>query len=629
MKKRGTTLAFGIVAGLGFSAATSAPVSAQTAPAAPAQPTVLMPTATYLAHRVANGPANKPVGKNTGAGVMDADPAFLPLPNGNVRIAVLGTVSSAQPNNAGSYMQGGIYIGDLTADKGLVTSPATSMKMFPTLNGERAFMRPQLKLFNMSSKVYGIALIATEDNGRNNGNPQTSAFVVDETGATVTIENSTRQNKKDKPTNIITLGDMQDDQQWGPHSACDLGPTPTGGAKFLIGMQRNNNDAFAAQVVVEPGAAGGVNVTVPYIKELVQDATHNRAKVTCPAPGSTSAYLVSVDGNNQPSDAIRMVEFNANTGEQIQSKLIAEKSKVNNKTIHTVQPSGAVLLGNGLAAVGYQESEKAGKNNGGNGHTGGANQSIMAIIKLSDLSVVNKIRTVAPYQRHAFSFATTFGPGAGQPAIGVMGGSSTGTGDGKLQIVSVDGVGKPTVDPAMLFQVSKFADVANLPARGKRNPNNQGAGFLNGIGGVPNPGYGKGAAGFMPEVKTFFLSALPGYAELPAANRESLWVSLVPATWDPKVTPVPGPATENVQPGPLPVVNAPAPQVQGGVDAFGNPVPGGPGGTVTGDYGGADLSSGGCSSSPRKASSAIGATLLGLGLVAGLRRRRSSSKRAQ
>ena len=138
MKKRGTTLAFGIVAGLGFSAATSGPVSAQTAPAAPAQPSVLMPTATYLAHRVANGPANKPVGKNTGAGVMDADPAFLTLPNGNVRIAVLGTVSSAQPNNADSYMQGGIYIGDLTADKGLVTAAATSMKMFPTLNGERA-----------------------------------------------------------------------------------------------------------------------------------------------------------------------------------------------------------------------------------------------------------------------------------------------------------------------------------------------------------------------------------------------------------------------------------------------------------------------------------------------------------
>jgi MYXO-CTERM domain-containing protein len=288
--------------------------------------------------------------------------------------------------------------------------------------------------------------------------------------------------------------------------------------------------------------------------------------------------------------------------------------------MHTVQNSGLIYLGNGLGAMGFQKSANA-KNNNNNqdGHSGGVNLSSLVTVRLADLQVLESIDNVAPYQRHAFSFATTFGPGAGKPAIAVMGGSTTGIGKGKIQVVEVDALGKPTANANHRFEVSLFSDVANLPARGKRNPNNQGAGFLNGIGGVENPGFGK-PQGFLPEVRTFFLSTLPGYAkdpgQFPGTNRESLWISLVPATWDDKIEAVPGPVTQNVTPGASPVVtpgNAPT--------QAGGPAAAGLAGVAGADFG---ANNNGCSCRTTGSSSGRGAgsLLLAVGVVAVLRCRR-------
>lgn len=620
MTKRKTTLAFGVIAAMGLTAATT------TAQDATGRPSVLLRTATWLGYEAPNGPTEKPVGKLTGAGVMDVNPAFRKIATAGggfkVRVGALVTVSTAKANDDGSKVQGGLYLGDLT-ETGLTT--VTAMKMLPTLNGERTFMRPLLDFAEQQN--YALLIGASEDNGNNN-NPQSVAYVADLDGNLMNIANTTR-GSQEKPTNLITLSGKQDDQQWGPHSICSLG-TDGAGESFLVGMQRNNQAAYVAKVKVEPKAGGGVDVTVPYLKRLVDEARHCRPQVTCPAPGTTDAYLTSVEANNQPADiGIRLVKFNVATGDKIDSKLVAEsdpEGKLNNgKKTYAVQNSAMIPLGNGLGAVSYQMSAKARKE-GGNGHTGGENFSMMATVKLADLTVSERVSRVAPYQRHAFSFATTFGEGNGKPAVAVMGGSSTGTGKGLIQIVSSDATGKATMDAANLFEVSKYSDVANLPARGKRNPNNQGAGFLNGVGGVENPGYGK-PAGFMPEVRTFFLSALPGYKEVPASNRESLWVSLVPATWDKAIIAVPGPVTENVPAGPSPRVGAPpstAPASAGNVDPFGNP--------TGGDPQMPSLDSGGCSMSPAPApapgsGSSRGSTgLVLVGLALALSARQSSAR---
>ena len=70
-------------------------------------------------------------------------------------VAAIVTVSAKEANNDGSYMQGGLYLGDLT-ETGLTT--VTSMKMFPELNGERAFMRP---LYSFAkAQNFAIAIMA-------------------------------------------------------------------------------------------------------------------------------------------------------------------------------------------------------------------------------------------------------------------------------------------------------------------------------------------------------------------------------------------------------------------------------------------------------------------------------------
>ena len=532
------------------------------AAAAQNKPAVLLRTATSLAYEAPNGAAA--VAKNTGAGVMDAKPTFRKVvnPDGSfkVRIGTIFTISSPTANNDGSHMQGSIFFSDLTADKGLVHLGRVDM---PILNGERAFMRPLLGLGQQLN--FALAVFATEDNGANN-NPQTSAFVTTTleqpgmpAGAMVPIVNSTRGGDRlTKPTNLVSLTDQaNNDQTFGPHSICPLGLEGAGEA-FLVGMQRNNANAMVMKILVE-AAPGGAKVTVPYFKQLVQDAKHCRPQVTCPLPGSYEAYMTTVEGNNQPADAIALVKFDARTGNVIQSKNIVESDPNGTNTgtkMHAVQNSGLIHLGGGLGAMGFQKSANA-KNNNNNpdGHSGGVNLSSLVTVRLADLQVLEAVDNVAPYQRHAFSFPMIFGAGMGKPAIGVMGGSSTGIGKGKLQIVEVDAVGKPSVNPNLRLEVSLFSDVANLPARGKRNPNNQGAGFLNGIGGIENPGYGK-PNGFIPEARTFFLTTLPGFAkdpgQFPGTNRESLWISLVPATWDEKIDAVPGPVTADVKPGPSP-----------------------------------------------------------------------------
>ena len=586
---------------------------------AQSKPAVLLRTATSLAYEAPNGAAA--VAKNTGAGVMDVKPAFKKIMNARgafaVRIGALSTVSTPEANNAGSHMQGGLYLGDLT-ETGLAHKP---MKMLPKLDGERAFMRPLLSF--AQSQNFMLLIGASEDNGAN-ANPQAVAYIADLDGNLLPIANTTR-GAQDKPTNLIALSGQQDDQQYGPHSVCSLGIDGTG-ESFLVGVQRNNEDAYVMKVKVEPsGTAGQGKVTVPYLVKVLDNARHCRPQVTCPVPGSKEAFVTSVEANNQPAEVgVRLLKINVDTGAVTTSALVAESDPDGTKTgkkFHAVQNSGLVYLGNGLGAVGYQMSANGKKDNGANGHAGGVNVSALATVRLTDLTVVLRATAVAPYQRHAFSFPTMFGPGLGKPAIAVMGGSSTGTGKGLIQIVEVDAAGVPTVNRDNLFDVSIFSDVANLPARGKRNPNDQGAGFLNGVGGVDNPGFGK-QGGFLPEVKTFFLSALPGFAkdprQNPAVNRESLWISLVPQTWEEQIVAVPGPVTQDIAPGPSPRVDAPpsTTQTPAGADPFKTPdVP-----ASGGDGTGFGNTGGGCAVMAAKSGSSESSApaLVGLGLILGL-----------
>ncbi|HEY2512652.1 MAG TPA: MYXO-CTERM sorting domain-containing protein, partial [Polyangiaceae bacterium] len=257
--------------------------------------------------------------------------------------------------------------------------------------------------------------------------------------------------------------------------------------------------------------------------------------------------------------------------------------------------------------------------------------------------VLQEADRVALQNRHAAAFGLEYGPdGSSSGALGVLSASSTGTGSGYAQIIPIDpvkGTFDATPDPMKAYQVAQYADVAGLAAATLRDPG-QARAFFKAVHALPNPSY-QNTAGFMPEVKTFNISAVAGYANPSTDNMESLTFALLPSVWDPAYTTTPGAATPNVPPGPspappagTPVTNPSGPSAgtgTGGQDTGGtsgtgaSSVTGGSGGVHAPGYGTGLSTSSGCGCTTAGADQTSGLTglgALGLGFVfLGIRRR--------
>ena len=501
------------------------------------------------------------IGKNTGAGLMDAQFTFDAKSNpAEVLLGTTFTRSAATKNqNAAndSYMQGGFALAKLT-DKGVVPGAVVDL---PSLEGERTWMRPQIAF----TGKYTVLIAASEDNGVNN-NPQPVMYIADKvTGALQTITNNTRGANSNKPTNLIQTALKQGitvnnpNNQRGPHSIAQVGPS-----SFVVGMQYNNQAQEAFKVTVQDDGT----VKMDWLKRFSNTAQHCRPQVVV-APGATEGFIAAVEANNQPAEiGFRVTKFNVATGAVVASKIAVRSDPQNNK--YVAEPSVG-LVGDKLA-IGYSLSASVNRQrNGDNGHAGGAQVALLNLFSTADLSPVGApMLNAAAYGRHSTMFATTYGPNA-EPAIAYIGGSSTGTKGAFEQLIPLKADGTLGLkDAAKLYAVSTYSDVANVQARGKRNPNNQARGFINGLGSVPNPGFGKGATAFMPETKSFSFSTVTGYTDTAAATigkRNSIYLSLVPASWQAGIQTTPGsptstPGTDaNGQPsttGPAPRTKAPA-----------------------------------------------------------------------
>ena len=464
------------------------------------------------------------IGKNTGIGYMDPQlkmddsPGALANP-GEVPLLITATRSDSQnanPNGDPSYMQGAFAVVKLTQ-----AGPQTdTMKLvnLPNLEGERNWQKPNI----MATDKYYLLIAASEDNGQNN-NPQVVAFVYDKTTlAAVPVLNTNRQDSTLKPTNLIELSGKNDNQQYGPHSIQRIPGAPS---SFVMGVQRNNQNAYVMRVDVQE-AAGGVNLNVPYLTRVINNAQHCRPDlITNKADGNT-AFLTSVEANNQPADiGVQALKFDLTTGKVIARTYVAKSDPRNNK--YAVQPNIADL-GTHIA-VSYQLSEKTRKGGNGQGHTGGSNLSMVQLLDKATLTTVGApTMAISAYARHAGSIGGLWGEdGKEMPAFISISGSSLGTGKGFAQVVPFDttGLALGTKDPAKLYEISQYSDIAGTVSRGKRNPNNQARGFIYAQANIPNPGYGKGNTAFMPEVKTFIGSAVQGFtssATVAIAARESI-----------------------------------------------------------------------------------------------------------
>lgn len=507
------------------------------------------------------------LGKLTGAGTMDSafawDNTSYETDKSKVGLATIYTRSSKEPNGNNSYLQGGVAFATLT-DKGFV--PGATIDL-PTLNGDRTFMRPEVA-FLPGNRALLIA--ASEDNGVNN-NPQPVAYVVSTAGgAPLRIPNSTRGQNAAKPTNLIQqalkdgINVQNPNDQRGPHTI-----TQVNANTYVVGMQYNNQAQEAFSVTVNADNSIKMNWLVRYSDK----AQHCRPQVAV-APGASVGYIAAVEADEQPAEiGFRVSEFDVKTGKRTKTSIVVKSDPKNNSYVS--EPVMGIMGDN--LAITYGLTTPARKNKNGNGHAGGAMVAAAVLVKQSDLSIVGKPQlAVGQYGRHPSSFVTGYGEKQ-EPALAVISGSSTGTGAGFVQMfpLGADGAFMPK-DPAKVYQVAPFSDVANVQCRGKRNPNDQARGFINGLGNVPNPGYttdpAKAATNFMPETKAFSFSTVTGYSGPEGAAKgikNSIWLSLVPAAWTQGLTTTPGTATD--QPGTNADGTGPAPRVTG-TDVGGNDV---------------------------------------------------------
>lgn len=508
------------------------------------------------------------IAKNTGAGTMDAhfgwDKIAYERDKTRVNLVTCYTRSANTENNGNNgYMQGGFALATLGAT-GVTLGPEIAL---PTLNGDRTFMRPTCAFVNNFVVVVG----ASEDNGINGNEPMPVLFLADKaTGALRPITNNTRGNNLQKPTSLILQAEADGitvqgrNQNRGPHSLQCEGNT------CVVGMQYNNEAQEAFRFTVSD--AGAVNVN--WLMRYSDDATHCRPQIAF-TPGAPTGFLASVEGNNQPAEiGVRVVEFDMNTGNQVNTKVVAKSDP--DKKIYLSSPNIGILNDDNLVLTYGMSNAVRNKGDGKAGHAGGKAVDVAAIVNKKTLDIVGAPQIgVGQYGRHGSSFVTNYGPNA-EPALAVISGSSTGTGGGFLQVYPLKADGTLGVkDPLKVYQVSMFSDVANVQARGKQNPQDQARGFINGLGNVPNPGFTTDPAmaktNFMPEVKSFSFSTVTGYSGSEARAKglkNSIWLSLVPATWQEGLTTIPGSVTD--KPGTNADGTGPAPRSGGeGTDPTG------------------------------------------------------------
>jgi len=522
------------------------------------------------------------LGQDTGAGIMDANFTFdhtvaaKASYGAEVLLGSVYTRSSNTPNNNNSYMQGGFVVAKLTETGVKVEGTPVDL---PNLNGNRSFMRPLMAF----TKNHILLIAASEDNGVNN-NPQPVMFVANKlTRQLVAIPNSTRQQggqpQINKPTNLIqqALKDgiqvQNPNNQRGPHSIVAVTDN-----SVVVGMQYNNQAAEAFRVTVNDDGSVKMN----WVQRYSNTAQHCRPQVAI-AEGATEGFLTEVEANEQPAEiGIRLTKFNIETGKLAtpqSSKIIIPSDRKAN--LYVAEPSIGLVVDKVVIAYGLGSPVRNRNNQNEQGHTGGAKNPKLQLFNQSDLSPFGTaLDNAAPYGRHSHIYTTGYGPNA-EPAVAYIGGSSTGTKGGFAQLIPLKADGTlGEKDSLKLYPVSLFSDVANVQARGKHNPQDQAKGFINGLGNVPNPGYGKPGLVFMPEVKSFSFTTLTGYTDQAAATvgkRNSLWIALVPSSWKEGLTTVPGTPTDKPGSGenglgPSPTTSTSSPTNPSGESGDGNNV---------------------------------------------------------
>jgi hypothetical protein len=374
-----------------------------------------------------------------------------------------------------------------------------------------------------------------------------------------------------------------------------------GNGKFLAGYYSDGGDgpgfpAEGGDYSVAMGLQvnqGGVlpTLTRSWIMPVVTPTNIGRPTVAAVSPDR--GLFCAPKGPNRPSDHIECALLDTGTGATLWKSEVARGDR--NKKIYFNQPTIAKIDDThyGLLAI---ESNGMGKN----GNVKGANVSHLFMLERNGdaITVGGELVGAAAHQTHASLCAGAYGD-TNQPAVAIFSAAPTGIGRAAMAMVTFDTATKqfkhdPKTD---LWPAAWYGDSGHLSNWYGRNPMKQGRDFMRCIGNVPNPGYHQ-PNGYMADVKTLFVGVVHG--RVPGDEKNSLFLSLVPAQMDKKPTPQ----------NPVPAGEKPA------VDPNANPT----------EKGGAGDDGGGCGcTTPGKSYTGDGAALalaLGAVVVVVSRRRR-------
>jgi MYXO-CTERM domain-containing protein len=196
-------------------------------------------------------------------------------------------------------------------------------------------------------------------------------------------------------------------------------------------------------------------------------------------------------------------------------------------------------LGENQYALQVNESNGAAKN-GNTQDAKGSNTPHLYLLSRDvgseTISSTGMITGAAAYGTHARICSGAFGT-TSERVVNVISASPIGIGRGTSLIIHVDPTQAqpftwdPNNDWWPLTWAGDSGKVSNLLGE---NPGRQGRDFVDCMGDVPNPGHGVDG-GFMPQVKSFFVTALAGREV--GWDKNGLYLSLLPAEADVKFVP--------------------------------------------------------------------------------------------
>jgi MYXO-CTERM domain-containing protein len=306
-----------------------------------------------------------------------------------------------------------------------------------------------------------------------------------------------------------------------------------GVSKFVATSFENGNGGRAwayGLSVAENVDTGVMELTNPWDNVIYTPTNIARQRVE-QIDDERFLYCGPMGNQRPPEDGVYCYVGDTNTGETLSETAVAESKPI--EQIYYNQPTIAPL-GFDRFAVQVLRSNGEGRQDDAKG-TNHIEMYVYEVGSDSTLSLrasLDEVQMV--HQTHAAICGGKYGQlddevTEGLQSIGIVGASVTGVGQGLMKFVSWSTEGNWKADAKDEWVIAEYADSGLQSNMYGANPGNQGRNFMYCMGDVQNPGYGV-EGGFMPEVKSFFVSPMNG--KKPDQEKNAQFLAFSPAEFD-------------------------------------------------------------------------------------------------